>query len=121
MKDRRIYISGPITGTDDYTERFARAESELTMEGYSVVNPARVNAQLPADTTYEEYMKMFFTMLDMCGCIYMLDGWQKSRGANREYGYAIANDMVIMRQSGRNVDRQPAEWKDKMFRAFITR
>ena len=91
----RVYISGAITGTDDYMERFAKAEKELTEQGYSVVNPAKVNAQLPEDTSYEEYMKMSFCMLDMCDGIYMLKGWKKSWGANREYGYAMAKEKTI--------------------------
>lgn len=94
----KIYISGPITGTDDYMERFANAEKELTEQGYSVVNPAKVNAQLPSDTDYEDYMKMSFCMLDMCDAIYMLKGWKKSCGANREYGYAMAMDKTIIHE-----------------------
>ena len=92
----KIYISGAITGTDDYMERFAKAEKKLTEQGYSVINPAKVNAQLPEDTTYEEYMKMCFCMLDMCDSIYLLKGFDYSCGANREYGYALAKDMIIM-------------------------
>lgn len=92
----KIYISGAITGTTDYMERFEKAEKELIEQGYSVVNPAKVNAQLPEDTTYEQYMKMSFCMLDMCDSIYMLKGWKKSCGANREYGYALASDMIII-------------------------
>ena len=92
----KIYISGAITGTDDYMERFSKAEKELEEQGYSVVNPAKVNAQLPEDTSYEEYMKMSFCMLDMCDGICMLKDWEKSCGANREYGYAMAKDMIIM-------------------------
>lgn len=92
----KIYISGAITGTDDYMERFAKAEKELAKQGWSVVNPAKVNAQLPENTTYEEYMNMCFCMLDMCDSIYMLKGWGKTCGANRELGYALAKDMIIV-------------------------
>ena len=94
----KIYISGAITGTDDYMERFAKAEKELTEKGYSVINPAKVNAQLPEDTSYEDYMKMCFCMLDMCDSICMLKDFDKSCGANREYGYALAKDMIIMHE-----------------------
>ena len=65
----RIYISGPITGIDDYMERFAEVEEKLIEEGYSIMNPASVNSMMPADTTYEEYMTMSFTMLEMCDAI----------------------------------------------------
>lgn len=55
MRDNRVYISGSITGTDDYMERFSKAEKELEAQGFGVINPAKVNAQLPADiTTYVE-------------------------------------------------------------------
>lgn len=42
---QRIYISGAITDTDDYMERFARAQKELESQGYSVINPALVNSK----------------------------------------------------------------------------
>lgn len=86
----KVYISGPITGTENYMERFEKAEKELTDRGYSVINPAKVNAQLPDDTTYEEYMKMSLIMLDMCDTIYMLRGWEKSKGSCAEYEYSKA-------------------------------
>ena len=89
----RIYISGAITGTDDFMERFAKAEKELTEQSYSVVNPAKVNAQLPEDTTYEEYMKMSFCLLILCDVAYFLNGWRNSNGANKEYRYALEHSI----------------------------
>ena len=96
----RIYISGQISNLEksDYMERFAKAEKELTEQGYSVVNPAKVNAQLPGDTTYEEYMRMCFCMLDMADAIFMISNWKTSCGASQEYGYALAKDMIIMHE-----------------------
>ena len=92
----KIYISGAITGTDDYMERFSKAEKELTEQGYSAINPSKVNAQLPEDTSYEEYMKMCFCMLDMADAIFMISNWKTSCGASQEYGYAMAKNMIIM-------------------------
>ena len=63
MKEK-IYLSGPITGTDDYTERFQKAEKELTRSGFSVVNPASVNSMLPEDTTCLKCVDIFTCLRD---------------------------------------------------------
>lgn len=94
----KVYISGAITGTDDYMERFAKAEEQLVNDGFIVINPAKVNGQLPKETSYDEYMKMSILMLSMCDAIYMLDGWKNSKGACIEYGYALGTDKVIMNE-----------------------
>lgn len=90
----KIYISGKITGTTDYIQRFDRAEKVLSK--YIVVNPAKVNTQLPIETTWEEYMQMSMTMLKMCNAIYMLKDWEDSNGAILEYNYAIENNYKII-------------------------
>ena len=96
----RIYLSGAITGCDDYIQHFEAAEKQLTGEGFSVINPARILDQLPKDTTkYEEYMELSMNLLDMCDFICMLEGWEQSRGANREYGYALGMDKTIIKES----------------------
>ena len=98
MIDRKIkvYISGPITGTDDYMERFAEAEKALTLCGYDPINPAKVNAQLPESTTWSEYMSMSITMLNMADAIYLMNGWRQSHGAQLEYYHALNMELEIM-------------------------
>lgn len=97
-KGMRIYISGPITGTRYYMERFRKAEEKLTAAGHTVYNPAKVNSCMPEGTKHEEYMKVAMTLLEMADAIYLLKDWQKSCGANREYGYALGKDYVIMEE-----------------------
>lgn len=95
----RVYISGAITGTDSYQETFNEAELSVNAKlghNIKIINPARVLAELP-EIEYEEYMKICLCLLDMCDMIYMIDGWQQSKGANREYGYALAKDMTIIK------------------------
>ncbi len=95
---KKIYISAPITGTTDYMERFTEAEEALTREGWTVINPARVNAQLPADTTHEEYMRMSLCMLSMCDAMIMLRGWNGSKGCKMEMDFAAGNGITIIRE-----------------------
>ena len=98
MCKTRIYLSGPISGTSDYMSRFAEAEIEIAGKGYSVINPAKVGASLPEDMTYEEIVEIDIHLLEYADAIYMLRGWQSSRGANREYGYALGAGKDIMKQ-----------------------
>ena len=95
---KKVYISGPITGTKDYLERFERIETALGLvhQGVEVINPAKVNANLPESTTWEEYMRISLCMLGMCDGIYMMEGWQQSRGATLEYAYAKGMGITVL-------------------------
>lgn len=92
----RIYISGAITGTDDFMERFQKAEEKLKEAGHMVYNPARANSYMPDGTSYEEYMKVSFCLLDLADTIYMLEGWENSKGARRELEYAKEKGKAII-------------------------
>jgi hypothetical protein len=89
-----IYISGKITGTSDYMDRFAKAEKALRAKGWEVVNPAKEN--LPKNLPWEEYMKHDVKLLAGCDAIYMLDGWRQSRGACLERELALNLKLEVL-------------------------
>lgn len=94
----RIYISGPITNVVDFKEKFSRAETKLKKEhaNAEIINPTMI--VLPESCTHEDYMRIDFMLLDLADAIYMLDGWELSKGACMEYGYAIAKDLLILKE-----------------------
>ena len=92
----RVYISGAITNTPGYEENFERAKNNLLKIGYEVINPAKVENISTHKMEYEEYMKIDILLLGLCDAIYMLEGWQDSKGANREYGYALGSGMKVL-------------------------
>ena len=101
-KNRKAYISGKVTGTEDYQERFAIAEKELLLQGYEVINPVYEGTKLK-NASYEDYMELSFQLLKDCDIIYMLEGWETSPGANQEYGYALAKNIEIRKQRSSNL------------------
>ena len=85
MRDR-IYLSGKITGRapEDYREQFAYAERYYKNGGFDVINPVTIGEMLPGKPTYNDYMKADLEALRTCTHIVMLEGWEESKGANKE-------------------------------------
>lgn len=98
----RVYLSGPMSGIPraKYARHFAEMQAHLEHNGCSVINPVMTDAAMPDDLTYEDRMKIDLCLIELCDAICLLDGWEKSCGANREYGYAIARGLQIMFESG---------------------
>ena len=94
----RIYISGPITNVLDYKEKFATAEQylKMTYPNAEIINPTMI--VLPSSCTHEDYMKIDFILLDLADAIYMMPGWELAKGACMEYGYAMAKDLIILKE-----------------------
>lgn len=97
----RIYISGPITGTDNAFKRFIEAEAILEERGFQTINPERLSSVVPDDATHDDFMKICYSLLDLADAIYMLDGWKDSKGATMEMQYAIEHKIAIVFQGGR--------------------
>ena len=86
---KTIYISGKITGTDDYKDRFLKAEQELRSRGFNVLNPVKAGKWLerylaPEVPTWIQYMKQAIKSMMSADSVYMMKGYKESKGARIE-------------------------------------
>ena len=93
-----VYISGPITGVLQSTFTFAKAERWLFDQGHSVMNPMGIEDPkdpLKDNDLWVYYMKKALALLVEADCIYMLDGWEKSKGARLEFWIATELNIPV--------------------------
>lgn len=87
-----VYIAGPMTGQKDYNrEAFEQAERELCREGHIALNPGK----LPLGMPDYSYMPICMAMLEQAEAIYLLKGWEHSKGAIAEFCYAVSQNKAI--------------------------
>jgi len=94
----RVYISGKITGDDNYYQKFEIAQSCFERLGDDVFNPAEISASLPV-LSHDEYMEIDRVCLQMCDAIYMLSDYRDSPGALEELEIAKSMGLKIMYES----------------------
>lgn len=92
----KIYISGKISGTDltETRKRFASVAKAMKRIGVEPVNPFE-NGLTKHDTWEAHIAKDIVTLLQ-CKAIYMLQGWQDSKGARIEHYIATEIGIPIM-------------------------
>lgn len=110
MSRGKVYISGPITGID-FGNRFAFscARNALELCGYEAVDPSEV--QLGDDATWTDYMRADLKLLLDCDYIYMLEGWENSRGARleRELAENLKIEEIDLDEERERVKKRAAE------------
>lgn len=92
----KIYISGKISGTDLTETRkcFAAAAKVMKRIGVEPINP--LENGLSEHDSWEAHMLKDIADLLQCKAIYMLQGWQDSKGACIEHYIATKIGMHIM-------------------------
>ena len=85
-KHKKVYISGKITGLpfEEYSKNFNEVEEYLRYKGYTnIINPIKLNPYNP-DWTWEQYMKPLIKELVDCDELWLIGGWQGSKGVEVE-------------------------------------
>lgn len=122
----RIYCSGPMTNIPDLNRpAFAAAEKRLAAQGHFVINPHRISELFGTAEELEKSFAIHYDLpgtrvglhfpdlihgqdlahavmdadiaaVRSCDVIYLLRGWEKSRGAKKELSEAIARRLQVM-------------------------
>jgi hypothetical protein len=79
----RIYIAGPMTGIPDHNfPLFNEVAAKLRAADWEVINPAEHGVVEGA--VWADYLRYDIKKLMDCGAIYLLPGWEQSKGASLE-------------------------------------
>lgn len=100
---KTVYISGQMAGIKDYNyPKFDEVENELLNQGHTVVNPANIarGIEFPKGLTDEEkypiFMEEDIKSLTSCNSIFLLKGWENSKGAKIELKVALDLKIEII-------------------------
>lgn len=92
---KRIYIAGPMTGYENFNrESFFANANFIEKCGDIALNPAI----LPDGLTQAQYMDICFAMIRAADAIYLLKGYEESKGAMAELAYAEKLELEIIEQ-----------------------
>ena len=119
----RIYISGSMTGHPDHNiPAFDAAAKRLREQGHFVINPhelstlfgplneidwsfkaVRGELGVGVGLEYEVSPRLANAVMDAdlaavrsCDAIYLLNGWEDSRGAKKELAEAVKYDLMVL-------------------------
>lgn len=119
----RIYLSGPMTSLpDNNIPKFNAVAERLRAEGHFVINPADIshlfgtreditssfnewyNPSQPFEVVKgtpriaQSIMDADLAAVRSCDAIYLLRGWESSRGAKKELAEALAHGLTVMQE-----------------------
>lgn len=111
----RLYISGPMTGIKDYNfPAFHEAAKKISEIGHCSLNPAEDLDGNPLDPSYpytkEEIHELFrndVAYLLMVHGVVVIEGWEKSKGANVEVSVALLMGLPIYKIVGDDLEQIP--------------
>lgn len=101
--NKHIYIAGPMKGLPEFNyPAFNSTEERLKKLGYNVVNPVKLSGEITPEELDANYDLLTSVMnkeqrsIAQCDSIYLLRGWEKSKGARKELAIAIMLNLEII-------------------------
>lgn len=94
-----VQLIGAITGTENYKEKFAKAERELKVLGYRVVNPVPIGEKVISThvkPTHEDFMRATIKSLVDVEAVCVIDGEDSSLGVKQEIEVAKAIGLTFV-------------------------
>lgn len=118
LEQSRVYIAGPMRGIARWNfPAFDAARDYLKDRGFDVVSPADLDRKKHGDAIefqtelppgfVRDALARDMAALATCDAIYMLDGWQDSKGARAELAFAQAVGFTVMSDTPWTITDEP--------------
>ena len=103
---QKVYISGAIAHYDleERRQAFDHAARYLSIKGYEPINPFENG--ISQEAHWKEHMRADIALLLTCDYIYMLRGWELSKGAKLELDVASSCGIEVLFEQYLNTDRK---------------
>ncbi len=101
---RNVYIAGPMTGIARWNRpAFVKAAKQLREQGWEVTSPVEIADAFGSQNTIVTTPGMLDAVIEAelealakCDAIYLLAGWEDSRGAKRELWLALEKGLEVI-------------------------
>lgn len=115
MRKRKIYIAGPMTGIARWNRpKFEEAARILRDHGWTVESPVEIASVFGSDNTIVTTPGMLDAVIEAeldalakCDAIYLLAGWEDSRGAKRELWLALDKGLEVFTDLWLAIEKKP--------------
>ncbi|HDT2145345.1 TPA: DUF4406 domain-containing protein [Enterobacter roggenkampii] len=95
-----VFITGPMTGYHNFNRDEFNTEARILEErGFTVLNPAI----LPDGLRHDQYLQITLAMLEQADAVFLLNGWENSVGATREFDRADELGLLFLYQDWESV------------------